>query len=60
MYMLPSFAELAEGKRQLVFPVLKLNLADEEAAKLYMERYTMDVCNYLNSWFSFWPFGRLN
>ncbi|XP_059405380.1 cytosolic phospholipase A2 gamma [Carassius carassius] len=48
--------DLAGGKRQLVFPVQKLNLSDKEAAQLYMKQYTMDVCNYLNSWFSFWPF----
>lgn len=60
MYMLLSVADLAGGKRQLVFPVQKLNLADKEAAQLYMKQYTIDVCNYLNSWFSFWPFGRLN
>ncbi|XP_026111321.1 cytosolic phospholipase A2 gamma-like [Carassius auratus] len=48
--------ELAEGKRQLIFPEGKLDLTNKEAAKLYMERYTMDVCNYLSDWFSFWPF----
>uniref|UniRef100_A0A8C1MLJ5 PLA2c domain-containing protein n=1 Tax=Cyprinus carpio TaxID=7962 RepID=A0A8C1MLJ5_CYPCA len=48
--------ELAEGKGQLIFPVGKLDLADKEAAKQYMKQYTTDVCNYLSSCFSFWPF----
>ncbi|XP_048042478.1 cytosolic phospholipase A2 zeta-like [Megalobrama amblycephala] len=48
--------DLAEGKGQLIFPVGKLDLGDKEAAKLYMERYTMDVSKYLSLWFKFWPF----
>uniref|UniRef100_A0A8C1ZBQ6 PLA2c domain-containing protein n=1 Tax=Cyprinus carpio TaxID=7962 RepID=A0A8C1ZBQ6_CYPCA len=51
-----TLKELAEGKGQLIFPVGKLDLADKEAAKQYMEQYTTDVCNYLSSCFSFWPF----
>ncbi|XP_073696285.1 cytosolic phospholipase A2 gamma-like [Garra rufa] len=47
--------ELAGGKRQLIFPIQKLNLADKEAAKLYMKQYTEDVCNYLSQ-FSLGPF----
>ncbi|XP_073696258.1 cytosolic phospholipase A2 gamma-like [Garra rufa] len=48
--------ELTGDKHQLDFQVQKLDLADKEAAKLYMKKYTIDVCNYLNSWFSVWPF----
>uniref|UniRef100_A0A673K7Z3 Cytosolic phospholipase A2 gamma-like n=1 Tax=Sinocyclocheilus rhinocerous TaxID=307959 RepID=A0A673K7Z3_9TELE len=51
--------DLAAGKSQLIFPTQKLNLADKEAAKLYMKQYTEDVCNYLSQ-FSLGPFGRLN
>ncbi|XP_067262633.1 cytosolic phospholipase A2 gamma-like isoform X2 [Chanodichthys erythropterus] len=52
-----TLRELAGGEGQLIFPVEKLNLTDKEAAKLYMERYTMDVHNSLSSWFGFWPFN---
>ncbi|XP_067264355.1 cytosolic phospholipase A2 gamma-like [Chanodichthys erythropterus] len=52
-----TLKDLAEGKGQLIFPVGKLNLGDKEAAKLYMERYTMDVSNYLSFWFKIWPFN---
>ncbi|XP_050957873.1 cytosolic phospholipase A2 gamma-like [Labeo rohita] len=48
--------DLSGGKHQLIFPTEKLNLADKPAAKLYMKRYTEDVCNNLRLWFSFWPF----
>ncbi|MCI4381057.1 hypothetical protein PGIGA_G00247320 [Pangasianodon gigas] len=51
-----TLINLAGGKSQLIFQVEKLNLADKEAAKLYMEHYTMDVCNYLSVWFKLWPF----
>ncbi|XP_050957833.1 cytosolic phospholipase A2 gamma isoform X2 [Labeo rohita] len=51
-----TLKELTGDKHQLDFQVQKLNFADEEAAKLYMKQYTIDVCNYLSSWFSFWPF----
>uniref|UniRef100_A0A672RFE3 Cytosolic phospholipase A2 gamma-like n=1 Tax=Sinocyclocheilus grahami TaxID=75366 RepID=A0A672RFE3_SINGR len=47
--------DLAGGKSQLIFPTQKLNLADKEAAKLYMKQYTEDVCNYLSQ-FSLGPF----
>ncbi|XP_034162595.2 cytosolic phospholipase A2 gamma isoform X2 [Pangasianodon hypophthalmus] len=47
---------LAGGKRQLIFQVEKLNLHNKEAAKLYMKRYTMDVCNNLSVQFKLWPF----
>ncbi len=57
--MFLSFSDLAGGKSQLIFPTQKLNLADKEAAKLYMKQYTEDVCNYLSQ-FSLGPFGRLN
>lgn len=46
--------DLAGGKHQLIFPTQKLNLADKEAAKLYMKQYTEDVCNYLSQ-FSLGP-----
>ncbi|XP_052454731.1 cytosolic phospholipase A2 gamma-like [Carassius gibelio] len=42
--------------KELIFQVEKLDLANKEAAKLYMERYTMDVCNHLSDRFSLWPF----
>ncbi|KAL1273587.1 hypothetical protein QQF64_026401 [Cirrhinus molitorella] len=48
--------ELAGGKSQLIFPTQKLNLADKEAAKLYMKQYTEDVCNYLSQF----SLGRLD
>lgn len=57
--MFPSFAELTGGKSQPIFQMEKLNLADKEAAKLYIKQYTKDVCNYLSQ-FSLGPFGRLN
>ncbi|XP_050965600.1 cytosolic phospholipase A2 gamma-like [Labeo rohita] len=47
--------ELAGGKSQLIFSTQKLNLADKEAAKLYIKQYTKDVCNYLSQ-FSLGPF----
>ncbi len=59
MYMFPSFTELSGGRHQLIFPIKKLNLADKQAAKLYMKQHTEDVCNNLSHRFSFWP-GRLN
>ncbi|XP_058633065.1 cytosolic phospholipase A2 gamma-like isoform X2 [Onychostoma macrolepis] len=46
--------DLAGGKSQLIFPTEKLNVADKEAAKLYMKQYTEDVCNYLSQ-FSLGP-----
>lgn len=58
--MFPSVAELTGGKQHLIFPIEKLDLADKEAARLYMNQYTEDVCNDLSLWFRFWPFGRLN
>ncbi|XP_058632626.1 cytosolic phospholipase A2 gamma-like isoform X1 [Onychostoma macrolepis] len=48
--------DLTGGNRQLIFPTEKLNVADKEAAKLYMKQYTEDVCNDL-SLFSFGPLG---
>ncbi len=60
MYMFPSFTELGGGKHQLIFPIENLNLADKQAAKLYMKQHTEDVCNNLSHRFSFWPFSRLN
>ncbi|XP_048042844.1 cytosolic phospholipase A2 gamma-like isoform X1 [Megalobrama amblycephala] len=51
-----TLTDLAGGEGQLIFPVGELNLTDKEAAKLYMERYTMDVSNNLSVWFKFWPF----
>ncbi|KAK7163942.1 hypothetical protein R3I94_002610 [Phoxinus phoxinus] len=51
-----TLTDLAGGKGQLIFPLGKLDLTDKEAAKLYMEHYTMDVCNNLSVWFKFWPF----
>ncbi len=60
LYMFPSFTEISGGKRQLIFPIQKLNLADKHAANLYMKQYTEDLCNNLSLQFSFWPFGRLN
>ncbi|XP_073696259.1 cytosolic phospholipase A2 gamma-like [Garra rufa] len=50
-----SLNELTEDKGQLI-PIKKLNLADKEAAKWYMEKYTMDVCNCLSDWFKCFPF----
>ncbi|XP_073696286.1 cytosolic phospholipase A2 gamma-like [Garra rufa] len=47
--------EFGGGIRSLIFPIEQLNLADKEAAKLYMKRYTKDVCNDLRS-FSLGPF----
>uniref|UniRef100_A0A673H7W8 Cytosolic phospholipase A2 gamma-like n=1 Tax=Sinocyclocheilus rhinocerous TaxID=307959 RepID=A0A673H7W8_9TELE len=38
------------GGKKLIFPTEKLNLADKQAAKLYMKQYTEDVCNNLSSW----------
>lgn len=46
--MFLSFSDLAGGKSQLIFPTQKLNLADKEAANLYMKQYTEDVCNHLS------------
>ncbi|KAG1931581.1 cytosolic phospholipase A2 gamma [Pimephales promelas] len=51
-----SVNNLDGGKRQLIFQVEKLDLADKKAAKLYMKNFTMDVCNNLSVGFSFWPF----
>ncbi|XP_073696287.1 cytosolic phospholipase A2 gamma-like [Garra rufa] len=48
--------ELGGGKQQLILPIEKLNLADKQAAKLYMKQYTEAVCKCLGVWFSFWPF----
>ncbi|XP_051750595.1 cytosolic phospholipase A2 gamma-like isoform X3 [Ctenopharyngodon idella] len=48
--------ELTGGEHELIFQVEKLNLTDKEAAKQYMKQYTEDVCNYVNHYFSFWPF----
>ncbi|KAL1273584.1 hypothetical protein QQF64_026398 [Cirrhinus molitorella] len=39
--------EISGGKRRMIFPIQKLNLADKEAAKVYMKKYTEDVCNDL-------------
>uniref|UniRef100_A0A672SPC0 PLA2c domain-containing protein n=1 Tax=Sinocyclocheilus grahami TaxID=75366 RepID=A0A672SPC0_SINGR len=38
--------ELTGGKSQHIFQVEKLNLADKEAAKLHMRKYTLDICIY--------------
>ncbi|XP_051750591.1 cytosolic phospholipase A2 gamma-like [Ctenopharyngodon idella] len=54
-----KLTDLAGGKSQLIFQVEKLNaekIADKKAAKLYMEQYTIDVCNFLSGRFNFWPF----
>ncbi|XP_051748997.1 cytosolic phospholipase A2 gamma-like isoform X2 [Ctenopharyngodon idella] len=51
-----TLTDLAGGKDQLIFQVGELNLTDKEAAKLYMEQYTVDVHNSLSKWFSFWPY----
>uniref|UniRef100_A0A8C1NRH5 PLA2c domain-containing protein n=1 Tax=Cyprinus carpio TaxID=7962 RepID=A0A8C1NRH5_CYPCA len=51
--------ELSGGKH-MDFPTEKLNLTDKQAAKLCIKQYTKDMCHNLRSWFSFWPFGRLN
>ncbi|XDV21682.1 hypothetical protein PO909_026724 [Leuciscus waleckii] len=51
-----TLTDLAGGITQLIFPEGKLDLADKEAAKLYMESYSTDVCNNLSVRFSFWPF----
>ncbi|XP_052454574.1 cytosolic phospholipase A2 gamma-like [Carassius gibelio] len=51
--------ELSGGKRQLIFPIEKLNLKDKEAAECYMKEHTEDVCKNLNNWFSLWPFDVL-
>ncbi|XP_051748705.1 cytosolic phospholipase A2 gamma-like isoform X5 [Ctenopharyngodon idella] len=51
-----TLTDLAGGESQLIFPVGELNLTDKEAAKLYMEHYTMDVSNNLSVWFKLWPF----
>lgn len=59
MYLFPSFTELSGGKH-MDFPTEKLNLTDKQAAKLCIKQYTKDMCHNLRSWFSFWPFGRLN
>ncbi|KAF4113935.1 hypothetical protein G5714_006480 [Onychostoma macrolepis] len=48
--------DLTGGKSQLIFPTEKLNVADKEAAKLYMKQYTEDVCNDLSQ-FSFGLLG---
>ncbi|XDV21705.1 hypothetical protein PO909_026739, partial [Leuciscus waleckii] len=52
--------DLSEGKSQLIFPEGKLDITDKEAAKLYMERYSTDVCNDLCNkemvQINFWPF----
>ncbi|KAB5567646.1 hypothetical protein PHYPO_G00235240 [Pangasianodon hypophthalmus] len=48
-----TLIELTGGEIQ---QVEKLNLADKEAAKLYMECYNMDVCNNLSVCFKDWPF----
>ncbi|KAI2646741.1 Cytosolic phospholipase A2 gamma [Labeo rohita] len=42
-----SLNELSGGKCQMIFPIEKLNLADKEAAKLYMKQYTEDICKDL-------------
>ncbi|XP_058632633.1 cytosolic phospholipase A2 gamma-like isoform X2 [Onychostoma macrolepis] len=52
-----TLKKLGGGKHQLIFPIEKLNLADKQAAKLYMKQHTEDVCNHLSHWFSFWPFN---
>ncbi|XP_016375228.1 cytosolic phospholipase A2 gamma-like [Sinocyclocheilus rhinocerous] len=49
--------ELTGGKSQHIFQVEKLNLADKEAAKLHMRKYTLDICACLSVSFSFWPFN---
>ncbi|XP_050957874.1 cytosolic phospholipase A2 gamma-like, partial [Labeo rohita] len=50
-----NLKELGGGQHELVFSSEKLNLADKQAAELYMKQYTEDVCNNLNQWNSFWP-----
>ncbi|XP_048011475.1 cytosolic phospholipase A2 gamma-like [Megalobrama amblycephala] len=50
-----TLKDLAVPERHLVFPEEKLNLYDKEAAKLYMEHYTIDVCIDLNGCSNFWP-----
>ncbi|KAK7163943.1 hypothetical protein R3I94_002611 [Phoxinus phoxinus] len=52
-----TVADLAPDKTQLIFPVEKLDVTDKEAAKLYMEHFTLDICNNLSVRFSFWPFN---
>ncbi|XP_059404889.1 cytosolic phospholipase A2 gamma-like isoform X2 [Carassius carassius] len=42
--------EVSGGKRRLIFPTEKLNLADKQTAKLHMKQYTEDVCNNLSLW----------
>ncbi|XP_050959708.1 cytosolic phospholipase A2 gamma-like isoform X2 [Labeo rohita] len=43
-----TLTELAGDKHHMIFPGEKLNVADKEAAKLYMKRFTEDVCTDLN------------
>jgi len=44
----PLFTDLAGDKSQLIFQQGKLDLADKEAANLYMKNFTMDVCHNLS------------
>ncbi|KAK2910838.1 hypothetical protein Q8A67_002971 [Cirrhinus molitorella] len=48
--------EHSGGKRKLIFPTERLNLANKQATKLYMKQYTEDVCNTLSLWIRLWPF----
>ncbi|KAL1273586.1 hypothetical protein QQF64_026400 [Cirrhinus molitorella] len=47
--------DLGGGKHQRIFPIEKLNLADKQAAKRYMNQHTEDVCNNLSYRYSFIP-----
>ncbi|XP_026099206.1 cytosolic phospholipase A2 gamma-like isoform X2 [Carassius auratus] len=42
--------ELSGGKRRVILPTEKLNLADKKAAELHMKQYTEDVCKNLSLW----------
>ncbi|XP_077078658.1 cytosolic phospholipase A2 gamma-like isoform X1 [Siphateles boraxobius] len=48
--------KISGGNVQLTFQMEKLNFADKEAAKLFMKKYTLDICTCLGVWLDFWPF----
>ncbi|KAI2647260.1 Cytosolic phospholipase A2 gamma [Labeo rohita] len=47
--------DLSGGKHRLMFPTEKLNLADKQDAKHYLNQHTEDVFNNLSHLNSFWP-----